>query len=106
MALGGTAKKLQKVIDAAEQLYSKMNEVIERVGRVEEDLETTSAQVDHIERELAEQRALVEAIAEQQGLDVEETLGAADLPTADEAGDGAETSTDEEETGTTEATAE
>jgi len=83
MALGGTAKKLQKVIDAAEQLYSKMNEVIERVGRVEEDLETTSEQVDTIERELAEQRALVEALAERQGVDIEETLTAADITEAD-----------------------
>jgi DNA anti-recombination protein RmuC len=100
MALGGTAKKLQKVIDAAEQLYSKMNEVIERVGRVEEDLETTSAQVNHIEHELAEQRALVEALAEQQGIDAEATLAAADLPadegTAGGDGTGTETAADEE----------
>ncbi len=99
MALGGTAKKLQKVIDAAEQLYSKMNEVIERIGRVEADLETTSEQVDHIEHELAEQRALVEALAERQGVDVEETLAAADLAeaAADEAGSGDGASADEGE---------
>ncbi|MFT4880338.1 MAG: DNA anti-recombination protein RmuC [Natronomonas sp.] len=97
MALGGTAKKLQKVIDAAEQLYSKMNEVIERVGRVEDDLETTSAQVDHIERELAEQRTVIEALAERQGVDVEATLAAADRPSADED----DTSEGDAETGTT-----
>jgi DNA anti-recombination protein RmuC len=95
MALGGTAKKLQKVIDAAEQLYSKMNEVIERVGRVEEDLEKTSGQVDNIERELAEQRALVEALAEQQGVDVEAALEAADLPDHADAADGEEASADD-----------
>mgnify|MGYP002762210870 CR=1 FL=1 len=110
MALGGTAKKLQKVIDAAEQLYSKMNEVIERVGKVEKDLEKTSGQVDSIERELAEQRALVEALAERQGVDVEETLAAADLPetAADEGGDGDEASADGEDdgAGATEAAAE
>ncbi len=96
MALGGTAKKLQKVIDAAEQLYSKMNEVIERVGRVEDDLETTSAQVDHIEHELAEQRAVIEALADQQGVDVDATLAAADRPA-----DRDDTSEGDAETGTT-----
>jgi len=80
MGLGGTAKKLQKVIDAAEQLYSKMNEVIERLNKLEGDVETTSTQVDNLERAIAEQRALVEAIATQQGLDVESILDNADLP--------------------------
>ena len=80
MGLGGTTKKLQKVIDAAEQLYGKMNEVIERLGSVEEDVEAASAGVDRLERELAEQRAIVEALAEQQGVDVEGALTEADLP--------------------------
>jgi len=80
MGLGGTAKKLQKVMDAAEQLYSKMNEVIERLNTLEEEVEHTSTQVDHLDRDLAEQRALVEALAEQNGLDVENVLDNADLP--------------------------
>ena len=94
MGLGGTAKKLQKVMDAAEQLYSKMNEVIERLNTLEEEVEHTSTQVDHLDRDLAEQRALVEALAEQNGLDVENVLDNADLP--------AEPSEDDEEhSGTT-----
>ncbi len=80
MGLGGTAKKLQKVMDAAEQLYSKMNEVVSELKEVQSDVEATSAQVDRIEHDLAEQRALLEAMADQQGLDVEEVVAEADLP--------------------------
>jgi DNA anti-recombination protein RmuC len=98
MGLGSTAKKLQKVVDAAEQLYAKMNEVIQRLTTLEEEVETTSRQVDVLERELAEQRALLDAVAETEGIDVEETLAAADLPepaaedsSVDEADAGTET---------------
>lgn len=80
MGLGGTAKKLQKVMDAAEQLYSRMNEVLERLKSLETDVEHTSTQVDDLEREVAEQRVLLEAIATQQGLDIETILENADLP--------------------------
>jgi septal ring factor EnvC (AmiA/AmiB activator) len=79
MGLGGTAKKLQKVMDAAEQLYSKMNEVITELKEVQSEVENTSEQVDRIERDLAEQRALLEAVAEQQGIDVEAVIDEVDL---------------------------
>jgi methyl-accepting chemotaxis protein len=79
MALG-TAKKLQKVANAAEELYGKMNEVIGRLTDLEAEVERTSAQVDHIEYDLAEQRAVLEAIADAEGLDVDEILESTDLP--------------------------
>ena len=63
-------------------------------------------QVDDIERELAEQRALVEALAERQGVDVEETLAAADLPETRGDGDEADAGGGDDGAGTTEATAE
>jgi DNA anti-recombination protein RmuC len=87
MGLGGTAKKLQKVMDAAEQLYSRMNEVLERLKSLETDVEHTSTQVDDLEREVAEQRVLLEAIATQQGLDIETILENADLPPKSPDGD-------------------
>ncbi|MFC7133672.1 MULTISPECIES: DUF5798 family protein [Salinibaculum] len=101
MGLGGTAKKLQKVIDAAEQLYSKMNEVIERLTKLERDVEHTSTQVDHLERDVAEQRALVEALAEQQGIDVDDVLEQADLPPEPTAADDAGEQPDGDADGTT-----
>jgi DNA anti-recombination protein RmuC len=96
MGLGSTAKKLQNVVDAAEQLYAKMNEVIQRLTTLEEEVESTSRQVDVLERELAEQRALIDAVARTEGIDVEETLAAADLPEPDSEDD----PTDEAEAGT------
>jgi len=97
MGLGGTAKKLQKVMDAAEQLYSKMNEVITELKEVQSEVENTSEQVDRIERDLAEQRALLEAVAQQQGIDVEAVVADADLL---EDGDAAETEAEDSETTT------
>jgi len=80
MGLGGTAKKLQKITDAAENLYAKMNEIIGELKDLQAEVEDTSRQVDRVEREMAEQRALVEALADQQGIDTEAVLDKADLP--------------------------
>jgi len=79
MDIAGTKKKLQRMSKVAEQSYKKMNELLERVQGMQEDLETTSEQVDHIEHELAEQRVLLTALAEAQDIDVEEVLAEADL---------------------------
>jgi DNA anti-recombination protein RmuC len=87
MGLGGTAKKLQKVMDAAEQLYSKMNEIIGELRDLQSEVETTSEQVDRIEQDLARQEALLEAVAERQGIDTEAVLAEADLPDGGADGD-------------------
>jgi len=88
MGLGGTAKKLQKVMDAAEQLYSKMNEIIGELKDLQSEVERTSQQVDRMERDLAEQRALLEALADEWNLDVDEVVAKADIPDDITAGDG------------------
>ena len=66
--------------------------------KLEREVEHTSTQVDRLERDVAEQRALVEALAEQEGLDVEDVLERADLPpeptTGDESGDSTDTDSD------------
>lgn len=80
MDIAGTKKKLQRMSKVAEESYKKMNEMMERMQKLQEDLETTSKQVDSIEYDLAEQRAIIEALAEEEDLDVEEILEEADLP--------------------------
>jgi len=90
MDITGTKKKIERAIKVAEQSYKKMNELLERVQGMERDLETTSEQVDWMEREMAEQRVLLEAIATEQGIDAEAVLEEADLPDRVEAGDTAE----------------
>lgn len=80
MGLGGTAKKLQKVTNAAEELYTKMNEVIGQLKELQGEVERTSEQVDRIEYDVAEQRAILEAIADAQDVDVDAVIESADLP--------------------------
>ena len=92
MGLGGTAKKLQKVMDSAEKLYAKMNEIIGELRDLQQEVEDTGKQVDHLEREMAEQRAIIDALADADGVDVDAVLDDADLPpTPDGDGDSGET---------------
>jgi len=87
MDITGTKKKIQRATKVAEETYKKMNELMERMQKLQEDTETTSRQVDHMEYELAEQRVLLEALAESQGIDVDALLTDADLPEPPGAGD-------------------
>jgi len=80
MDITGTKRKIQRATKVAEESYKKMNELLERMQRMQQDVETTSKQVDRIEYDVARQGALIEAIAESQGLDTDELLAAADLP--------------------------
>ncbi|WP_135662097.1 DUF5798 family protein [Halorhabdus rudnickae] len=94
MGFGDTAKKLQKVTSAAEDLYEKMNQLRGQVQSLREEVETTSEQVDEIERDLAEQRALLEALATEQGIDVEAVVANVHIEDAD-ASSAEETEVDE-----------
>lgn len=96
MALGGTAKKLQKVANAAEDLYGKMNEVIGQLKELREEVEHTSTQVDQLEHDVAKQGAILEALAEAEGMDVEQVVDAADIPPApdEESGEAPEAAAD------------
>lgn len=80
MDIAGTKQKVQRVVKVAEETYKKINQVIEQVEQLQEDLEQTSDQVDHIEREQADQRALLEALAEEQGLNIEAILDDVEYP--------------------------
>ena len=80
MDIAGTKKKIQRVVKVGEETYKKINEVIEKIEKLQTDLAKTSEQVDHIEREQAEQRALLEALAEEQNLDVDDILDSVEYP--------------------------
>lgn len=83
MGFGSTAKKLQRVADMAEDLVGRLNELRERVTRMEETVDETNERVSDVERTQAEQRALLEAIAEQQNIPVEDVLAEVDTKTDD-----------------------
>lgn len=82
VGLGDTKKKIQKMIDAAEDLYAKMNELRAQIEELRETVDTTSQQVDSIEHDVEEQRVLLEALADEQGLDVDEVLADAAIEEA------------------------
>ena len=93
MGFGSTAKKLQKVTEYAEQLYERFEKLRNEVEDLQETVEDTNGRVATLERELAEQRALVEALAERDGVDIEaavEDAAANTEPTAVDGGSQAE----------------
>ncbi|MDS0282871.1 DUF5798 family protein [Haloarcula onubensis] len=85
MGLGSTTKKLQKVVDMADDLYTKLNEQKEQLQELHATVEETSDRVDAIDREQTEQRALIEALAEEQGLDTDAILTEAVIEDAEAA---------------------
>ncbi|MFC4356528.1 DUF5798 family protein [Halobium salinum] len=89
MGLGGTAKKIQKVAEMAEDVYQRLNEMREELRRTKETVEMTKDRVDSLESEVVEQRALVAAIAEEQGLDVDSIRATAHVDEAERSGDDA-----------------
>jgi uncharacterized coiled-coil DUF342 family protein len=74
MGLGNTAKKIQRVADMAEKLYQKIDELREQVNEVRAHVETTSRKVERIERDMDQQRAVLDALAREQGIDVDSLL--------------------------------
>jgi len=72
--LGNAGKKLQKMVDLAEELYERMNQLREQLRELQTTVEKTNTTVQKIEAEQAEQRALIEAIAADQGVDVDSVL--------------------------------
>ncbi|MFC7069094.1 DUF5798 family protein [Halobaculum lipolyticum] len=97
MGLGSTAKKLQTVADMAEKLYAKVNEIREQVESVQRSVETTETRVEALERESVRQRAVIEALAERQGVDVDAVLDDLDVheDATDADDDGSEAATDD-----------
>ncbi|WP_336339533.1 DUF5798 family protein [Haloarcula brevis] len=71
MGLGSTAKKIQKVADIAEDLYKKVNELKTQLEDLRSTVDETNTRVDGMETELAEQRAIIEALAEERDVDTE-----------------------------------
>jgi uncharacterized coiled-coil DUF342 family protein len=71
MGFGSTAKKVQKLADTAEKLYGRLDEVRQQVVATQETVNDSNERLRAIESELDEQRALLEAIAEEHDVDPE-----------------------------------
>ncbi len=72
MGLGSTAKKLQQVVDAADDLYAKLNDLKSDLAAMRDTIDDTNNRVENLETEMETQRALLEAIADAEDIDRED----------------------------------
>lgn len=73
--IGGAGKKIQTIVELAEELYERVNELRSRLEEVDRTVEETAERVESLERDVAEQRALLEALAGAEGIDVDAVVG-------------------------------
>ncbi|GAD53237.1 hypothetical protein MBEHAL_1997 [Halarchaeum acidiphilum MH1-52-1] len=74
MGLTSTANTVSKLSDLAEKLYKRVESVRQQVQAMSDTVDETNDRIAGVERELAEQRAIVEAVAAENGVDVEAVL--------------------------------
>jgi uncharacterized coiled-coil DUF342 family protein len=97
MGFGDTAKKIQTLADRAERTYKKIGKLRDEVDETQETVVDTSERVKRLEVEMAEQRAVLDAVAEEVGVDLERVSTEAhitDAEAAAAASDGAESDGD------------
>lgn len=86
MVLGGASQKISTIVELAEELYEKVTELREQLAATRETLDGVDDRVRGLEREADEQRAILEAVAAAQGIDVDDVLS--DLDGDGESGEG------------------
>ncbi len=74
MGLGSTAKKIQTLAERAEQLYSQILELREQMAELRETVEATGTLTRELDRRSQQQWAIIQAIAEAEGIDVDAVL--------------------------------
>jgi chromosome segregation ATPase len=83
MGIGGTAKKLQKVAEMGEELYKRINDLRAQVAEMRETVNATHDRVDALESEVTEQRAILEALAAHEGIDLDAVVAEAHISEAE-----------------------
>ncbi|MFW6317805.1 MAG: DUF5798 family protein [Halorubrum sp.] len=85
MGFGDTAKKIQTLADKAERTYQKINELRAEVEETQTTVLDTSERVQRLENEMAEQRAVLDAVASEVGVDLESVSTEAHITEAERA---------------------
>ncbi|MFC7324611.1 DUF5798 family protein [Halorubrum rutilum] len=85
MGFGDTAKKIQTLADKAERTYQKINELRSEVEETQTTVLDTSERVQRLENEMAEQRAVLDAVAREVGVDLESVSTEAHIAEAERA---------------------
>ena len=71
MGFGNTAKRIQTLADKAEQTYQRLNELRNEVQQTQTTVTDTAERVHALENEMAEQRAVLDAVAREVGVDLD-----------------------------------
>jgi len=97
MGLASTASTISKLSDLAEKLYKRVETIRKQLTELRDTVGETNDRVTALERELEEQRALLEAVAAAQDVDVADALAERTETGSGEAGvaDGGDQSADE-----------
>jgi hypothetical protein len=77
--LSNAVERIKKLGDVVEKLVEQSNEMRERVINVEENVDETKERVATLEARVERQGALVEALAREEGIDVEDVYDDAGL---------------------------
>lgn len=83
MGLGSTTKKIQIIADKAEQVYAQVDELREQLAELRTKVDATHDTVSELKVKHEQNRALLEALAEEQGIDVEQVLTEASIDDVD-----------------------
>jgi hypothetical protein len=75
------------VADTAEKLYERLNEVRAQVNAMRVDIAETRTQVDAMEHRVDRQAVLLEALAEREGIDVDQLYAEAAIEEAEPVSD-------------------
>ena len=101
MGFGSATKKISQVADMAEEVYRRLNELREQVQAMRETVQTTHDRVERLETKVEQQSAVIEALAEREGLDVDRIHAEAAIDEAEETeGEDTSSAVDEGTSGT------
>lgn len=90
MGFGSATKKISKVADMAEEVYRRLNELRAQVQAMQETVRDTHDRVERLEVKVDQQTAVIEALAEREGVDVERIRAEAAIEEAEEESEGRE----------------
>jgi septal ring factor EnvC (AmiA/AmiB activator) len=83
MGLTSATRKIQQVADTAEKLYEKLNDLRVQVQAMRTDLTETRTRVESVEQKVERQTVLLDALAQKQGLNVDQLYAEAAIEEAE-----------------------
>lgn len=83
MGLGSTTKKIQLLAERAEQMVAQVGELRDQITELRETVEDTGDRVEGLDRRSEQQWEILQAVAAEQGIDVEAVLTEAAIEEVD-----------------------